>query len=173
MNIVYVVESNIRNMDWAEVPGVGAPPDEILAPESTSSPEATCLVATSALHSMDHVGIDTCSAMSVSSEIGDFTFIDSSDAARNSISLRGVGGEQASVGGRGPLLISTKDSNGKNVFLVDPQGVYLQGSDTQFRLRILGQQRMKTFGFALVQNKYNDGEDHLVYQTKNVQYCKE
>ena len=146
MNMVYVVESNIRNMDWAEVPGVGGPPDAILTPESSSSSGATCLVAMSTLHSMDHVGIDTCSAMSVSSEVGDFTFIDSSEAAKNSISLRGVGGEQASVGGRGPLLISTKDSNGKEVCVVDPQGVYLQGSDTQFRLRILGQQRMKTFG---------------------------
>jgi hypothetical protein len=36
MNMVYVVESNIRNMDWAEVPRVGGPPDEILTPESSS-----------------------------------------------------------------------------------------------------------------------------------------
>ncbi len=98
INLAYVIESNIRNMDWAEVPGVGVPPDEVLTSESHSSSEAPCLVATSALHSMDHVGIDTCCAMSVSSEIEDFTFINSSDAARNLISLRGVGGEQASVG---------------------------------------------------------------------------
>jgi len=144
--LAYASESNVRDVDWAR----------------------PCLVVSSSstLHSMDHVGIDTCSAMSVSTEIADFTYIDSSQAAQDSISLRGVGGEQASVGGRGPIMISTRDSNGNLVYVVDPHGVYLLGSDTQFRLRILGQQRMKSFGFHLVQNKNKDGEDFLVYPSK-------
>jgi hypothetical protein len=144
--LAYASESNVRDVDWAR----------------------PCLVVSSSstLHSMDHVGIDTCSAMSVSTEIADFTYIDSSQAAQDSISLRDVGGEQASVGGRGPIMISTRDSNGNLVYVVDPHGVYLLGSDTQFRLRILGQQRMKSFGFHLVQNKNKDGEDFLVYPSK-------
>jgi hypothetical protein len=56
---------------------------------------------------MDQVEIDTCNAMSVSSGIADFTFIDTSKATWKLISLKVVGGEQASVGGRAPLLITT------------------------------------------------------------------
>ncbi len=43
------------------------------------------------LHSIDHVGVDTCSAVSVSTEIGDFVYLDQSLEAKNSISLNGVG----------------------------------------------------------------------------------
>jgi hypothetical protein len=44
-----------------------------------------------ALHPMDHVGIDTCSARSVSSEIADFLYLDTSVRAINSVELNGVG----------------------------------------------------------------------------------
>jgi hypothetical protein len=37
-------------------------------------------------------------------------------------------------------------------------------SGTQSRLRILGQQRMKSFGFCVQQNKIGDKEDYLVYK---------
>jgi hypothetical protein len=51
------------------------------------------------LHSMDAVGIDTCSALSVSTRKEDFLFLDSSVSARNSVVLRGVGGSDARTGG--------------------------------------------------------------------------
>ncbi len=38
-----------------------------------------------ALHPLDHIGIDTCSAMSVSTEESDFLFIDKSIDALNSV----------------------------------------------------------------------------------------
>jgi hypothetical protein len=45
------------------------------------------------------------------------------------------------------MLISTLDNCGRLVYLVDPAGVFIKGTSKQFRLRILGQQRMKKFGF--------------------------
>ncbi len=118
---------------------------------------------TEALHPLDYVGIDTCSAMSVSTEIGDFLFLDQSKEAVHSVELNGVGGGESKVGGRGLMLIKAIDTNGKEVFVVDPAGVYLVSSDSQARLRILGQQRMKAFGLYLQQNKFGDGEDYLVF----------
>ena len=41
------------------------------------------------LHDLDLVGIDTCSAVSVSTEKEDFIFIDGSRKARDSVTLRG------------------------------------------------------------------------------------
>jgi hypothetical protein len=74
---------------------------------STSMP--TC---TDALHSMDVVGIDTCSALSVSTEQSDFLFLDTSSKATSSVDLRGVGGSDAKIGGRGPMVVLVEDVNG-------------------------------------------------------------
>ncbi len=57
------------------------------------------------LHSMEVVGIDTCSALSVSTRREDFLFLDNSLSAVNSIVLRGVGGSDAKIGGRGPMIV--------------------------------------------------------------------
>jgi hypothetical protein len=109
---------------------------------------------TEALHLLDHIGIDTCSAMSVSTEFEDFLFVDKSEEAIRSVALNGVGGGSSEVGGRGPLLVKTNDSEGNEVFIVDPAGVYLKSSISQARLRIFGQQRLKSFGVFLQQNKF-------------------
>jgi hypothetical protein len=117
-----------------------------------------------ALHPLDHIGIDTCSALSVSTERSDFLYLDKSEAAVRSVSLGGIGGNGSKVRGRGPLLLKTMDVNGKMVFVVDPAGVYLKSSASQPRLRILGQQKMKAVGFNIQQNKFKDGLDYLVYK---------
>ncbi len=78
-------------------------------------------------HSLEYVGIDTCSALSVSTEASDFIFIDDSPEATQSVSLRGIGGEQNIVGGRGPLVICTQDENHSRLYRGDPSGVYLAG----------------------------------------------
>ena len=115
-----------------------------------------------ALLPLDHIGIDTCSALSVSTERSDFLYLDKSEAAVRSVSLEGIGGNESKVRGRGPLLIKTMDANGKMVFVVDPAGVYLKSSALQPRLRILGQQKMKEVGFNIQQNKFEDNLDYLV-----------
>jgi hypothetical protein len=130
--------------------------------KSTVEPEA--------LHPLDYVGIDTCSAMSVSTEVRDFLYLDTSKEACKSIELNGVGGGDSCVRGRGPMMVSVSDTEGKIWFLVDPAGVYLKSSATQARLRIYGQQRMKSFGFYLRQNVNGDGEDYLIY--KDEKYLK-
>jgi hypothetical protein len=112
---------------------------------------------------MNHVGIDTCSAVSVSTERADFLYLDESAEARNSISLNGVGQGGPVILGRGPLIVSTIDSKGKKTFMWDPAGVLIQGGENQARMRILGQQRMKRFGFHVVQD-YTTSKDHLIYR---------
>jgi hypothetical protein len=78
----------------------------------------TCLpIHDSPLLPLSCFGIDTCSALSVSSERSDFPFLDESNEAKQSISLRGIGGEQSSVGGRGPMLISAYDKQMRLVYM--------------------------------------------------------
>ena len=45
---------------------------------------------------------------------------------QSSIDIRGVGSKcPMSVGGRGPMIIHVRDSDGKSVILIDPEGVYM------------------------------------------------
>ena len=64
------------------------------------------------------------------------------------------------------MLISALDEEGRQVFMVDTSGVYLNKPQS-LQLRIFSQQRMKGVGFDLVQNKYGDGDDFLVYRTQS------
>ncbi len=117
-----------------------------------------------ALHSMEVVGIDTCSALSVSTREEDFLFLDKSSMAVNSCVLRGVGGSDAKIGGRGPMVVLAKDDKDNEIVLIDPAGVYLAEAVDQAHFRIFGQLRLKSFGFDLVQNGDGDGMDHLIYK---------
>ncbi len=115
--------------------------------EKGSKLKVTCLpVRTHPLHSLKYVEIDTCNALSVSTESDDFIFIDESIEVKQSVSLRGIGGEQKIVGGKGPLVLCTHDENWSKIYMIDPSGVYLD-KESSSQLRILGQQRMKIFGF--------------------------
>ena len=64
------------------------------------------------------------------------------------------------------MLISAYDKQMKLVYMVDPLGVFLPSSphSSSVQLRILGQMRMKSFGFNLMQNLDGDGKDYLVYR---------
>jgi hypothetical protein len=133
------------------------------------SKEKTVLVIAllNTLHDLNYVGIDTCSAVSVSTEKGDFSFIDDSQAAKDSVILRRVGGENTVIGGRGPMVVQAKDSNGNDILVFDPSGVYLdqaEQDDSQARFRIFGQSRLKRAGLKIHQDRYDDGQDYLVYR---------
>ena len=117
------------------------------------------------LHDMRYVGIDTCSAVSVSTELADFFYLDKSVEARTSVRLNGVGSGGPLVLGRGPMMISTVDSTGTQVYMLDPAGVFIRSDSSQAKMRILGQQRMKSFGFNVVQD-YSTGKDNLIYRDK-------
>ena len=119
------------------------------------------------LHDLDLVGIDTCSAVSVSTEKEDFIFVDESREARDSVTLRGVGGSSSVIGGRGPMVVKTKDKEGNEVLMFDPSAVYLDPDeldDSQARFRIFGQAKLKRAGLKIIQDKYGDDEDYLVYR---------
>ncbi len=125
----------------------------------------TCMpTGTDSLHSMEAVGIDTCSALSVSTREEDFLFLDKSPKVMNSCVLRGVGGSDAKIGGRGPMVVLARDEKGNEIVLIDPARVYLAEAVDQAQFCIFGQQRLKSFGFDLVQNGDGDGKDHLIYK---------
>jgi hypothetical protein len=117
---------------------------------------------------LDLVGIDTCSALSVSSRSDDFLWLDTSVQAKRSVILRGVGGDSAKIGGRGPMVVRGKDTEGKEILLYDPNGVYLREDHHQADFRIFGQQRLKRFGFKLVQRDALEGGDILDYQNGKI-----
>jgi hypothetical protein len=112
---------------------------------------------------MDRVGIDTCSALSVSSSKEDFLWLDTTREAKKSVILRGVGGESAQIGGRGPMVVEAIDNEGNRIIMYDPSAVYLEDAVNQAEFRIFGQQRLKNFGFHLQQRKDEDGGDILNY----------
>ena len=65
------------------------------------------------------------------------------------------------IGGRGAMVVKTKDKEGNEVLMFDPSAVYL---DSQARFRIFGQAKLRRAGLKIVQDKYGDDEDYLVYR---------
>ena len=65
------------------------------------------------------------------------------------------------------MVVKTKDRDGKEVLMFDPSAVYLDPEeldDNQARFRIFGQAKLKRAGLKIVQDKYGDDEDYLVYR---------
>ena len=110
------------------------------------------------LHDMTYVGIDTCSARSISCEREDFLHLEISHDLRESEVLRGVGGISG-VTGKGVLVFYAKDIDGKVKAIIEPKGVYL--ADPPAKFRILGQQKMKENGITLIQDYDDEGTDIL------------
>ena len=116
---------------------------------------------------LDLVGIDTCSALSVSSRKEDVLWVDNSLEAKRSVILRGVVGDSTRIGGRGPMVVAGKDMEGKEVLIFDPSAVYLDEKYVEADFRIFGQQRLKAFGFNLLQQDESRGGDVLSYNNGN------
>ena len=65
------------------------------------------------------------------------------------------------------MVVKTKDKRGNEVLMFDPSAVYLNPDeldDSQTRFRIFGQTKLKRAGLKIVQDKYGDDEDYLVYR---------
>jgi hypothetical protein len=135
--------------------------------------KSTVLVISESLYDLNMVGIDTCSAVSVSTERGDFPlYLDETTETKDSVVLNGVGGANASIGGRGPLVVRAKDSEGNDLVVFDPAGVYLDcgaSEGDQARFRIFGQMKLKDAGLSLVQDKRGDGTDYLCYRGEELE----
>jgi hypothetical protein len=111
----------------------------------------TPVMAAMPLHPLSCVGMYTDAGRSISTKLSDFPCLDTSDAAKESVGIRGVGGGNTKIGGRGPMTIKTKDIEGNYVLIVDPEGVYLEVGEDEPDFRVLGQQIIKKLGVRLAQ----------------------
>jgi hypothetical protein len=110
------------------------------------------------LHDMTCVGIDTCSARSISCLKEDFLDLEFVEQQDGDDQLRGVGGNRG-VAGKGCLIFYVKDMEGKVKAIIEPRGFYLENPPAEFR--ILGQQRMKKLGVCATQDYDDAGTDIL------------
>ena len=65
------------------------------------------------------------------------------------------------------MVVKTKDREGNEVLVFDPSAVYLDPdelSDSQARFRIFGQAKLRRAGLKMIQDKYGNDEDYLVYR---------
>ena len=104
------------------------------------------------LHDLNVIGIDTCSAMSVSTKSEDFITIDKSRDAQESISIRGVGGAGSKVGGRGCLVVKARDCKRNSVWVIDPEGVYMEKTRDDPDFRVLGREQWKKHSLRVVED---------------------
>jgi hypothetical protein len=95
------------------------------------------------------VGIDTCSAKSISCDIKDFLNVNLVSGCEVEYQLRGVGGVSKAAG-KGVMVVYAKDREGKMKAIIEPKGIYLKNPSAAFR--ILGQQNMKVNGVTLIQD---------------------
>jgi hypothetical protein len=119
------------------------------------------------LHDLMYVGIDTCSARSISCQKEDFLDLKLIDEEDRDDQLRGVGGKKG-VAGKGCLVFYAKDIDGKIKAIIEPKGFYLENPPAKFR--ILGQQRMKTKGLCAIQDYDDQGTDILKCKRVELSY---
>ena len=112
--------------------------------------EISCLALP--LHDLNVIGIDTCSAMSVSTKPEDFIKIDKSPEAQESVKIRGVGGAGSKVGGRGCLVVKATDCQDKAVWVIDPEGVYMEKTRDDPDFRVLGREEWKKHSLRVVED---------------------
>jgi hypothetical protein len=85
--------------------------------------------------------------VSISTMRGDFAWLDESKEARESInSPSGINGGSSTIGGRGPMVVRAKSGE----YLIDPDGVYLEGGPEQPNSRVMSSQRLKVHGVRVV-----------------------
>ncbi len=106
------------------------------------------------LHDMTCLGIDTCSARSISCVAEDFLDLQVVEDDE----LRGVGGTTG-VSGKGVMLIWAKDLKDKIKMIIEPNATYIENPLAQYRL--IGQMRMKEMGVPLTQDYDDAGTDIL------------
>ncbi len=82
------------------------------------------------LHDLTYVGIDTCSARSISCDPKDFIDLQMLSMRNNNDQLRGVGGGR-SVSGKGTLVFYAKDQDGKIEAIIEPRGFYIANPEAK------------------------------------------
>ncbi len=116
------------------------------------------IVEEAPLHDLSCVGIDTCSARSISCNREDFIDLEIKPRTERQDHLQGVGGHSG-IAGKGCLVFYVQDREGNLIVLIEPRGFYLEKPTAKFR--ILGQQRMKKKGVCVIQDYDDAGTDIL------------
>jgi hypothetical protein len=106
------------------------------------------------LHDMTCIGVDTCSARSISCIKEDF--LDLELTKENGNHLRGIGGTKG-VAGKGCLVFYVRDLDERMKALIKAKGFYLENPPAKFR--IIGQRRMKHKGLCATQDYDDAGMD--------------
>jgi len=128
-----------------------------MIPRNPVSKGSVILVAN--LHNVHKTcGIDSDAGMSISTLEDDFIWLDKTPSTVNSLAApAGINGGTSVIGGIGPMIIKAHSGE----FIIDPNGVYLQGSEGQPNFRVLATQRLKALGVRVV-GCYNGTEDDVI-----------
>ena len=103
-------------------------------------------------------GIDSDAGMSISTLVDDFIWLDKSSEALDSIAApTGINGGSSVIGGIGPMIVRAHSGE----YLIDPYGVYLQGSASQPNFRVMATQRLKSYGVRTV-GCFEDTNDDVI-----------
>jgi hypothetical protein len=103
-------------------------------------------------------GIDSDAGMSISTLAEDFLWLDKTPGTLSTLAApAGINGGSSEIGGVGPMIVRAHSGE----FLIDPNGVYLQGSENQPNFRVMATQRLKACGVRSV-GCFNDSEDDVL-----------
>jgi hypothetical protein len=113
-------------------------------------------------------GIDSDAGMSISTLAEDFLWLDKSPGTLSTLAApAGINGGSSEIGGVGPMIVKAHSGE----FLIDPNGVYLQGSENQPNFRVMATQRLKACGVRSV-GCFNDSEDDVLQDRVNGRVIK-
>ena len=117
-------------------------------------------LASSPLHDLRDVAVDTASACTISTDRDDFLYIDESEKAKASVSINGPSVGTPKCGGIGVAVYRIESDRhtlaGRNLSFIDPFGVYAPPEKCP-PLRILSAQAMSKMGCGTVTGVFGQG----------------
>jgi hypothetical protein len=122
------------------------------------------VIMTTNLHNVDETcGIDSDAGMSISTLEEDFIWLDKSIEATSSLTTpSGINGGSSVIGGIGPMMVRAKTGE----YIIDPNGVFLEGAAGQPNFRVMATQRLKTYGIRIV-GCYKKSNDDVLQDRLN------
>ena len=93
------------------------------------------------------MGIDTDAAYSTSTRREDFLYVDDSPSALKSVPPPTEVGGKVNIAGRGPMARQSRCG----AWVIDPDGIYVDASDTGAHFAVMSSQRLKARGLKLEQ----------------------
>jgi hypothetical protein len=100
------------------------------------------------------VAFDTGAAQGISTSRDDFTYLDTSEKCKNSVSINGPSVGTPHCEGRGPLVYTFKMGN-KLMGLIHPHGIYASSENGGSQFRLASAMEMKKKGVRYIGGKFN------------------